>query len=59
MTSSLEPFVREGLRLLEEQRELRKERLRVAIREGDAALARGEATDLNSDEELDALFTQL
>ena len=54
--------VREGLDLLkrtEEQRELRMERLRAAIREGDAALAQGEATDLNSDEELDALFAKL
>ncbi len=54
--------VREALRLLkrtEEQRELGMERLRAAIREGDAALARGEATDLNTDEELDAFFAQL
>ena len=62
MTSILEPFVREGLDLLkhtEDQRKLRMVRLRTAIREGDAALARGEFTNLNSDEELDALFAQL
>ena len=62
MTSSLEPFVREGLDLLkriEDQRERRIERLRAAIREGDAALAQGEVTDLDSDDELDAFFAQL
>ena len=54
--------VREALRLLkrvEEQRELKIERLRAAIREGDEALARSDSTDLDSDEELDALFAGL
>ena len=54
--------VREAIRLLrrvEEQRALKMERLRAAIREGDEALARGEFTDLNSDQELDAFFAEL
>ena len=54
--------VREALRLLkrvEEQRELKTERLRMAIREGDEALARSEATDLDSDEELDTFIAGL
>ncbi len=54
--------VREAIRLLrrtEEQRALKMERLRTAIREGDEALARGEFTDLNSDQELDEFFAEL
>lgn len=54
--------VREAIRLLkrlEEQRALKMERLRRAVREGDEALARGEFTDLNSDEELDAFFAEI
>ena len=54
--------VREAIRLLrrvEEQRALKLERLRAAIREGDEALARGEFTDLNSDQELDVFFAEL
>ena len=54
--------VREAIRLLkraEERRSLKMERLRAAIREGDAALARGEYTDLDSDRELDELFAEL
>ena len=54
--------VRDAIRLLkrtEEQRALKMERLRAAIREGDEALARGELTDLNSDQELDAFFAEL
>ncbi len=54
--------VREAIRLLrrvEEQRALKMERLRAAIREGDEALARGEFTDLNSDQELDEFFAEL
>ena len=54
--------VRDAIRLLkrtEEQRALKMERLRAAIREGDEALARGEFTDLNSDQELDAFFAEL
>ena len=54
--------VREALRLLrraEEQRALKMERLRAAIREGDEALAQGKYSDLNSDEELDAFFADL
>lgn len=54
--------VREALRLLmrvEKRRELELERLRAAIREADEALARGEYTDLHSDEELDAFFAKL
>ena len=54
--------VREAIRLLkrfEEQRALKLERLRAAIRDGDEALARGDLTQLNSDEELDAFFAEL
>ncbi len=54
--------VREAIRLLkrlEEQRALKMERLRRAVREGDEALALGEFTDLNSDEELDAFFAEI
>ncbi len=54
--------VREAIRLfklVEEQRALKLERLRAAIDKGDEALARGEFTDLNSFEELDAFFADL
>ena len=54
--------VREALRLLklvEERRQLRMERLRAAVREGDDAVLRGDYTDLDSDEELDALFAEI
>ena len=47
------------LKLAEEQRALKMERLRAAIRDGDEALARGEFTDLNSDQELDEFFAEL
>jgi len=53
--------VREALRLLkrvEEQRELKMKRLRAAIAEGDEAIARGEYTELNSIEDLDALLAK-
>ena len=54
--------VRDALRLLrrvEEERELKMERLRAAIREGDEALARGEYIDLRTDEEVNAFFANL
>ncbi len=54
--------VREAIRMLkraEEQRALKMERLRSAIAEGDGALARGEFTDLDSDESLDAFFGEI
>ena len=54
--------VREAIRLLkriEEQRALKLERLRAAIRDGDEALARGEFSELSSDEDLDAFFAEL
>ncbi len=54
--------VREAIRLLkraEERRALKMERLRAAIRDGDEALARGDATEVNSDRELDELFAEL
>ncbi len=54
--------VRDAIRLLkrtEERRALKMERLRAAIRDGDAALARGEFTDLDSDRELDEFFAEL
>ena len=54
--------VREAIRLLkrlEEQRALKMEHLRAAVGEGEAALARGEFSELNSDQELDAFFAEL
>ncbi len=54
--------VRDAIRLLkrdEERRALKMERLRAAIRDGDAALARGDFTDVNSDRELDEFFAEL
>jgi len=54
--------VREAIRLLkrlEEQRALKMERLRSAILEGDEAIARGDFTDLNSGEEIDAFFNNI
>ena len=54
--------VREAIRLLkriEEQRALKLARLRAAISDGDEALARGEFSELSSDEELDAFFAEL
>ncbi len=54
--------VREALRLLkrlEEQRALRTEQLRLAIREGDQALERGDFTDVRTDRELDELFGEI
>ncbi len=53
---------REAIRLLkrvEERRALKLERLRAAIRAGDEAVARGDFTELNSDEELDAFFAEV
>jgi|TARA_Y100000031_G_C7903420_1_gene240595 antitoxin ParD1/3/4 len=53
--------VREALRLLrrvEEQRALKLERLRAAIREGDEALERGDYIVLSTDEEMDAFFAE-
>ena len=54
--------VREAIRLLkrlEEQRALKLERLRGAIRDGDEALAQGNFTDLTSDEELNEFFAEV
>ncbi|OIO68857.1 MAG: type II toxin-antitoxin system ParD family antitoxin [Zetaproteobacteria bacterium CG_4_9_14_3_um_filter_49_83] len=54
--------VREALRLLkrtEEQRALKLERLRTAVRAGDEAIANGDFIDVNGDEELDAFFGRL
>ena len=54
--------VREALRLLrrlEEERELKRERLRLALREGDEALAAGDFTDVDGEEALDALFAEV
>ncbi len=54
--------VRDAIRLLkraEERRALKMERLRAAIRDGDEALARGEFTNVNSDQELDEFFAEL
>ncbi len=60
--SSASEVVREALRLLkrlEKERALKLERLRTAVREGEEALARGEFTDVDGDEELDALFAEV
>ena len=60
--ASTSEVVREAIRLLkrvEEQRALRTERLRAAVRDGDAALARGEFADLKSDLDLDAFIAEL
>ncbi len=54
--------VRDAIRLLkraEERRALNMERLRAAIRDGDAALAQGDAIEVTSDRELDELFAEL
>ena len=54
--------VREALRLLkrsEEERALKTARLRAAIAKGDEAVAGGAFTEVNSDEDLDALFDGL
>ena len=54
--------VREAIRLLkrvEEHRALKLANLRAAIRDGDEALARGEFTELDSEEALDAFFAEL
>ena len=54
--------VREAIRLLkraEEQRALKTEHLRAALREGDEALASGRFNDLTTDGELDAFFGEL
>ena len=53
--------VREAIRLLkraEEQRALKMESLRAAIRDGDEALTRGDLTEVNSDRELDEFFAE-
>ena len=55
-------MVREAIRLLkriEEQRALKLARLRAAVGDGDEALARGEFSELSSDEKLDAFFAEL
>lgn len=54
--------VREALRLLKQSEELqalRLERLRQSIRAGDAALADGSYTEIETDEELDRFFAGL
>jgi len=54
--------VREAIRLLkekDEQRLLKLERLREAIRIGDEAMKRGDYTVINSSEELDEFFEKL
>lgn len=54
--------VREALRLLkqsEELKALRLEKLRQSIRAGDAALADGSYTEIETDEALDRFFADL
>lgn len=54
--------VRDALRLLkrfEEERAIKMERLRAAIREGDEAIARGDITKLESEDAVDAFFAEL
>jgi len=43
----------------EEQRVLKLERLRSAVRAGNVAVADGDFVDVNSDDELDTLFARL
>ena len=60
--SNASEVVRDALRLLkrlEKERALKLERLRTAVGEGDEALARGEFTDVDGDEELDALLAEV
>ena len=60
--NSASEVVREAIRLLkriEEHRALKLARLRAAIGNGDEALARGEFSELSSNEELDAFFAEL
>jgi len=54
--------VREAVRLLkrtEEQRALKLERLRIAIRDGDNAIARGDVIAFDSEQEVDAFFANI
>ena len=54
--------VRDALRLLkrfEEERAIKMERLRAAIREGDEAIARGDFTKLETEDAVDAFFAEL
>jgi len=54
--------VREGLRLLEQQEQENQAKLiwlRTAAEEGFSAIKRGDYTDLETDEEVDALLTQI
>ena len=54
--------VREALRLFirtEEQRHLKLQNLRQAIKQGEDAIIKGELTDLSSTDELDQFFEQL
>lgn len=54
--------VREALRVFkrtEEAHSLKLEQLRSAIAEGDAAIAAGDASSFNSEQELDAFFATL
>jgi len=54
--------VREALRLLkltEEQRVLKLERLRASVRDGDEAIANGDMTTFNTDQELNTFFAEL
>ena len=54
--------VREAIRLFkrtEEERKLKLENLRNAIKDGDDAVSRGEVNTLTSDEDLDSFFEKL
>jgi len=54
--------VREAIRLFkrtEEERRLKLENLRHAIKEGDDSIGRGEVSTLNSVEDLDSFFEKL
>ena len=54
--------VREAIRLFkrtEEERKLKLENLRNAIKDGDDAVSRGEVNTLTSDEDLDSFFEML
>lgn len=54
--------VREAIRLFkhtEEERKLKLENLRNAIKDGDDTVSRGEVSTLTTDEELDSFFEKL
>ena len=56
---SVSELVREALRLMRSYEEVKRERLREMIAEGDDAIARGDVAAIETDEELDDFFDRL